>query len=104
MMVSERSIVAYHELKNKEENGLFERQEAVLDCIRRYPGMSAREIAMTLTRENENNGNKNKVTTKNVCSRIYELIDQGKIQVYGEKKDRFTNRTVRKFITLEMAQ
>ncbi len=101
MFVAETSRCAYAELKELSENNLYDRQQRVHDCIRRYPGMSSSEIARTLTMENERNGIKNKVSPKDVCSRVCELLNDNRIIVSGTKTDRHTGRRVRQYEVIE---
>lgn len=93
-MMSESSLRAYRELMDTD---LIDRQRRVLDCVRRYPGMSSNEIARTLTLENSKNGKNKNVTQKDVCSRLNELLKDGKVVVCGMKKDRTTKRRVNQY-------
>ncbi len=101
MIVSESSRRAYRDLVNTPDNGLYDRQQAVLDCIARYPMMSANDVARRLRMENERDGIKRIVTPKDVCSRVNELLNDGKIQICGTKVDSLTKRKVRQYVISE---
>jgi hypothetical protein len=96
-MVAEASRLAYRELRLQSENGLRDRQQRVLACLVRYPGMSSSEIARTLTREHDLLGTGYRMSSRDVCSRICELRRAGLVVVTGTKTDRFTGRRVRQY-------
>lgn len=80
-MTSPVSIAAYRAIPNLEE-----RQRRVLSCIAAYPDVSSNDISRIA-----------RMDVRNVRSRVGELLKQGAIYVSGEKVDRITGHTVRKY-------
>ena len=100
-MIAQSSRTAYSDLKELPSNNLYDRQDAVYRCLKRYPGMSSNEVARTLTRVNIQNEVKWVVSSKDVCSRMNELLTDGRVRISGSKTDRKTGRTVRSYEVVE---
>lgn len=79
------SIIAYYDITDLEE-----RQQRVLRCIRRNPGVSRNDIARI-----------EKMDPKNVSSRLWELKDLGRIVVVGKKRDHRTKRWLDQYVAVE---
>lgn len=80
-MTSPVSIMAYRNIPDLED-----RQRRVYSCISDYPDVSSNDISRIM-----------KMEVRNVRSRVGELLKNGDIVVSGEKTDRLTGRTVRKY-------
>ena len=78
MTVARESAQAYHAIRNLED-----RQQRVLDCIRKHPDSSYVDVA-----------NFTRMQKKNVSSRINELFKDSRILPTGRKINPETGRLV----------
>ena len=79
-MINQLSIQIYHDLRREGELG--ERQRAVLDLVRRYPGRTAQELT-DLARLKDPNA---------VRPRLVELAREGWVEAAGSRQCSVTGR------------